>query len=110
LQYQHELWLQGRTDIDGDGKIDGVKVTNADAGSSPHNFGFAADCCPFEPGTKDYWWKCPEKYWKMLAELAEGLGLTSGYFYKTIHDPPQIEDPEWRLAKQEWVRNGKPLI
>lgn len=112
LAYQHGLFMQPTDgkDNDGDGLIDekDEKVTCADAGQSPHNFGFAVDVCPIKNG--DFWWECPDKYWKMLCELAEGMGFVSGRNFHSIKDNPHVEDPQWKLAKAGWVKNGRPLV
>lgn len=112
LAEQHKLFIQPKDGIDnnGDGIVDGPgeKVTNADAGQSPHNFGFAVDLCPMN-GNK-LWWDCPDRLWEMLATMAEGMGLVSGRRFKTIRDNPHVEDPQWKLAQSEWVANGRPVV
>lgn len=96
IAYQNSLYAQGRTKP---GKI----VTKAKGGQSPHNFGWAVDLCPLDEDG-NVWWECPNKYWKMLGEVAEGMGLTWGGHFKSIIDYPHVEDPVWKDYQAAWKR------
>lgn len=97
---QTALYAQGRT-------TKGPKVTNAPAGSSAHNFGLAADLAPMKDGK--IWWAAPDSVWKAMADTAVKLGLTAGYYFKSIHDAPHIEHPSWRDQQALW-KAGKIQI
>lgn len=96
---QNQLYAQGRSEP---GKI----VTNARGGSSPHNFGLAADLCPLDPKTKELWWTAPDEIWRVIAVKAQSMGLVAGYFFHSIVDKPHVEDPTWHDVRAEWM-NGK---
>jgi len=96
IAYQNGLYAQGRTKP---GKI----VTKAKGGQSPHNFGYAVDLVPLDEDG-NVWWECPNKYWKMLGEVSEGMGLTWGGHFKSIIDYPHVEDPIWRESQAAWKR------
>jgi hypothetical protein len=93
LAEQNELYAQGRTAV-------GPVVTNARGGSSPHNFGLAVDLCPFHNDRLD--WNADDKIWRAIADMAVGCGLVAGYYFKSIHDAPHIEDPNWRASQLAW--------
>lgn len=93
IAYQNELYAQGRTKP-------GQVVTKAKGGQSPHNFGLAADLCPMKDN--DFWWNCPQKYWNMLGEIAEGMGLVWGGHFHSIIDYPHVEDLHWKDAQAKW--------
>lgn len=101
LSEQHTLYQQGRTKP-------GPKVTNADAGQSPHNFGMAVDCCPMKNGA--YWWNAPDALWQQYGEIAESLGLVWGGHFKSICDKPHVELPTWRQARAKWQAEGSKLV
>lgn len=96
-------------DNDGDGRVDEAdeKVTNAKQGQSAHNFGLAADLVPVRDGK--LWWNAPDKVWKTMADIAVSLGLTSGYYFKSIHDAPHIEHPRWKEVQSAW-KAGKVVV
>ena len=107
IAYQNSLFNQpyDGKDNDGDGKIDEAdeKVTGAKGGQSPHNYGLAADFVPIKNGTE--WWNAPEKHWIALCEIAEGLGMTSGYRFNIKgvgKDRPHVEHPRWREQRALW--------
>lgn len=110
IAYQDGLYNQPHDgkDNDGDGKIDEAdeKVTAAKGGQSPHNYGLGCDVAPIKPGTKNtVWWDAPEKYWVALCNVAEGLGLTSGYRFNIPgvgKDRPHVEHPRWREQRALW--------
>jgi len=82
---QNALYAQGRTKP-------GVKITNARAGYSNHNFGIAFDIGVFE-GTR--YIPESEKY-KAVGVLGMDLGLEWGGNWKTIVDQPHFQlRPAW---------------
>lgn len=96
IAQQNSLYAQGRT---APGKV----VTNARGGQSAHNFGLAADLWPLTAkGAFD--WKASPALFKTLADIAKGMGLTSGYYFKSIFDPPHVEDPSWKAVQASWKR------
>lgn len=97
---QQELYDQGR-------KTSGSIVTKAPAGSSAHNYGLAADLAPKKGGK--IWWTAPDSIWKAMADTAVQLGLTAGYYFKSIHDAPHIEHPSWKEQQALW-KAGKIQI
>lgn len=95
---QDELYAKGRT-------APGPKVTNAKGGQSPHNFGMAVDLCPVGKNGQ-LWWSAPDSLWRFIAGQARVAGLVPGYYFKSIHDPPHVEDSNWRAVRDLW-RRGK---
>lgn len=94
MKEQESLYAQGRT---APGKV----VTKAPAGSSAHNFGLAADLAPLKmDGT--IWWEAPRMKWRIMADLALTLGLTSGFYFKSIFDAPHVESKDWKLVQAKW--------
>lgn len=109
IAYQNGLYNQpyDGKDNDRDGKIDEVdeKVTAARGGSSPHNYGLAADFVPIKNGTE--WWSAPEKHWLALCNIAERMGMRSGYRFNIPgigKDRPHVEHPRWRDQRAKWQR------
>ena len=92
---QNDLYQQGR------GKP-GAVVTNAKGGSSPHNFGMAVDLCPVQNG--NLWWNAPDDLWRRMADMGKEMGLIPGYYFKSLHDPPHYEAPDWRQTQLAWKR------
>ena len=90
---QNALYAQGRT---APGKV----VTNAPGGSSAHNFGLAADIAPIHNG--DVWWEAPRTLFQALADMAQGMGLTAGFYFHTIFDPDHVESPRWKEQQALW--------
>lgn len=94
MAQQKAIYAQGRT---APGKV----VTMARPGYSPHNFGLAADIWPLtKSGGFD--WGAPDSLFKKLADIAQAQGLTAGYYFKSIHDAPHIESPQWREQQALW--------
>jgi len=91
---QEAIYAQGRT---APGKV----VSNARPGSSAHNYGLAADLAPLKKNGS-IWWEAPRKIWQQMADEAVKLGLTSGFYFKTIFDAPHVEDPAWRQQQALW--------
>ena len=84
---QSRLYAQGRTQP-------GPKVTNAKAGQSPHNYGYAMDYIPVVNGKRTYsvskWW------WFKFGLAAWAAGLTWGGSWKRFLDRPHVELPGWK--------------
>lgn len=95
IAQQNALYAQGRT-------IPGKVVTNAKGGQSAHNFGLAADLAPLKNG--NIWWTAPRQVWQQMADLAVEIGLTSGFYFKTIFDAPHVEDPNWKNVQTAWKK------
>lgn len=93
LAEQNALYAKGRT-------TPGPVVTNAKGGSSPHNFGLAVDLCPLKDGKPD--WNAPDAIWKRMADTAKEYGLVPGYYFKSIHDAPHFEHPDWKTTQAKW--------
>jgi len=85
LDEQAALYAQGRT-------APGSIVTQAKAGSSPHNYAAALDVVFLDAkGQPD--WKGP---WEKIGVIGEKLGLVWGGHFKTIVDRPHFEWAHWR--------------
>jgi peptidoglycan L-alanyl-D-glutamate endopeptidase CwlK len=97
---QQALYDQGRTKP-------GRVVTKAAPGSSAHNFGLAADLAPLKDGK--IWWEAPKTKWRAMADCARGIGLVSGYYFKTIFDAPHVESKNWREVRAQW-KEGKVVV
>ena len=95
IAQQNALYAQGRTKP-------GRVVTNAKGGQSAHNFGLAADLWPMKG--KDFDWTANQALFKTMADIARSMGLTPGYYFKSIHDAPHIEDPSWKDVQLAWKR------
>lgn len=80
MEEQQKLYDQGRT-------TPGPIVTNAKPGKSKHNYGKAFDVCFIGsvPYPKD------DKMWKTIADIGKAVGLTPGYYFKSIKDCPHFE-------------------
>lgn len=102
MAQQQALYDQGRT-------TPGQIVTKAPPGSSAHNFGYAVDLVPLNK-VGEAWWNCPDRYWKMLGELCEGMHLVWGGNFSTIVDKPHVESPAWRIAKAEWKAGNFEVV
>src|SRR5689334_18832241 len=85
---QDAIYAQGRT-------APGQVVSNAKPGSSAHNYGLAADLAPLKRDGS-IWWEAPREIWQRMADEAVKLGLSSGFYFRTIFDAPHVEDPSWR--------------
>ena len=90
---QNALYAQGRT-------TKGQIVTEAKGGQSPHNFGLGCDLAPMKDGK--IWWNAPDIIWKQMADVAVGLGLTAGYYFKSFKDMPHIESTRWKAVQADW--------
>jgi len=105
---QDALYAQGRT-------TPGVKVTNARAGYSNHNFGIAFDIGVFEGSA----YLAESVKYKAVGALGMDLGLEWGGSWKTIVDQPHFQlRPAWALTLSERdmlaelrvrAQSGKPV-
>lgn len=80
---QNALYAEGRT-------APGQKVTNARAWQSFHNYGIAADLCPFVNGKPD--WNASREVWNAIGKEAERLHLEWGGRWK-FRDLPHVQMP-----------------
>lgn len=83
-EYQNSLYQQGRTHP---GKI----VTNCDGikKKSNHQSGEAWDAVPVDD-KGNILWNDKNKF-KQMADIAVSLGLTAGYYFKSLPDSPHFE-------------------
>lgn len=105
---QDALYAQGRT-------TPGVKVTNARAGYSNHNFGIAFDIGVFEGSA----YLAESVKYKAVGALGMDLGLEWGGSWKTIVDQSHFQlRPTWALTLserdmlaelRERAQSGKPV-
>lgn len=93
MEQQRSLYAQGRTAA-------GPIVTKAPPGSSPHNYGLAADLAPIKEGK--IWWEAPKSVWKTMGDEAKKLGLVWGGDFKSILDMPHVEHPSWKEQQALW--------
>jgi peptidoglycan LD-endopeptidase CwlK len=80
---QDALWQQGRT-------TPGPRVTDAPAGYSAHNFGYAVDVVPEDiiPGQPD--WNISHPAWQKILAAAPSVGLAEGAQWRTYPDNPHL--------------------
>src|SRR5271170_850293 len=80
---QNVLWEQGRTTA-------GPIVTNAPAGFSSHNFGYAVDVVPEDiiPGQPD--WNISHIGWQKILATAPSVGLAEGAEWRSFTDNPHL--------------------
>ncbi|MEO5896975.1 MAG: M15 family metallopeptidase [Vicinamibacterales bacterium] len=81
---QDALYAQGRT-------TPGQIVTQARGGESNHNYGLAADLCPFVNGKPN--WDAPLAVWATLGATAIERGLEWGGAWKKFLDKPHVQLP-----------------
>lgn len=84
FEEQDALFARGRTEP-------GPIVTQARGGESNHNFGLAADLCPFTDGTPD--WDAPIDVWTAVGKTAIAHGLEWGGQWKKFIDKPHVQLP-----------------
>lgn len=101
LAQQRDIYAQGRTKP---GKV----VSNAKPGQSAHNFGYAVDLWPMKG--EDFDWSAPAKTFKIMADIARSMGLTSGYYFKSIFDAPHVEHPKWKAAQAKWQDGALEVV
>ncbi len=83
-EYQGSLYAQGRTKP-------GNIVTNCDGvkKKSNHQSGEAWDAVPVDEKGNILW--NDKKKFKQMADIAVSLGLTAGYYFKSLPDSPHFE-------------------
>lgn len=81
---QDALYAKGRTQP-------GQIVTQARGGESNHNYGLAADLCPYTAGKPD--WNAPITVWAAIGAAAAAHGLSWGGAWKKFIDKPHVELP-----------------
>jgi peptidoglycan LD-endopeptidase CwlK len=99
---QNILYAKGRS-------TGGPKVTNAKAGQSNHNFGLAADCCPFKGGAPA--WN-DEAGFKAIGVAGKRHGLNWGGDWK-FKDQPHLELPHglsMTLCRSLYAKGGLPAV
>ncbi len=85
---QNALYAQGRTKP-------GPVVTNARGGQSNHNFGLAADLCPFVNGKPDF---TDNAGFMAIGAEAVKRGLEWGGNWKRLIDKPHVQLPGMSIA------------
>lgn len=93
---QNALFAKGRS-------APGPVVTNAKGGNSPHNFGLAVDICPLNSAGHCEW-DAPFSRWQAIGAIGKECGLIWGGEFKSLHDVPHFECPDWRITQAEWKR------
>jgi len=94
MNQQRDIYAQGRTKP---GKV----VSNAKPGQSAHNFGFAVDVWPLK-ANGDFDWNASTALFKVMADIAVEMGLTAGFYFRSIFDAPHIESKRWKQAQLAW--------
>jgi peptidoglycan LD-endopeptidase CwlK len=89
---QDALWQQGRTKP-------GPVVTNAPAGYSAHNFGYAVDVVPEDimPGQPD--WNISHPAWQKILAAAPSVGLAEGAKWCNGAGNPTPDNPHLYLQE-----------
>jgi hypothetical protein len=88
----------------------GQIVTRARGGQSNHNYGLAADLCPFENGKPN--WNASFDVWQLLGDQARTRGLRWGGDWKKFVDKPHVELPGLTIAQCQalYRKGGLPLV
>jgi hypothetical protein len=95
---QDALYAQGRS-------VPGPVVTQARGGESNHNYGLAADLCPFADGRAQ--WNAPIEVWAAIGAAAVRHGLSWGGNWKKFLDKPHVELPSMSVREcQSCFRSG----
>ena len=94
---QDQLWQQGRT-------APGPIVTDAPAGFSAHNFGYAVDLVPEDimPGQPN--WDVLSPAWKRMLAVGRTCGLAEGATWRTFPDNPHFYLQELPADPTELMR------
>lgn len=107
FERQSDLYAQGRS-------RPGPRVTNAPAGHSNHNFGYALDCYPLV-GSKLIlnFDRVPEamQVMVMAASFAAQCGISWGGNWKSFRDLPHFQDstmPTLTECRKRWPKGWKP--
>ncbi len=87
---QDALFAKGRT-------TPGPIVTRARGGESNHNYGLAADLCPFVNDRPD--WDAPMPVWSAIGEVAAAHGLEWGGTWKKFLDKPHVQLPSMSIGE-----------
>lgn len=88
---QAALYAQGRS-------APGPIVTNAKAGQSAHNFGFAIDVVPLINGKCD--WQCHDLVWQEIGKIGRSCGLEwYGAPEAKFPEYPHFQLPNWESFK-----------
>jgi peptidoglycan L-alanyl-D-glutamate endopeptidase CwlK len=87
---QDALFAKGRT-------APGQIVTQARGGESNHNFGLAADLCPFTNDKPD--WNAPMAVWAAIGTAAMAHGLEWGGQWKKFLDKPHVQLPSMTVKE-----------
>ena len=90
FEEQDELFAKGRTKP-------GPIVTQARGGKSNHNFGLAADLCPFTDDKPD--WNAPIAAWAAIGTTAMAHGLEWGGQWKKFLDKPHVQLPSMTVKE-----------
>jgi hypothetical protein len=90
FEEQDALYAKGRTEP-------GPIVTQARGGESNHNFGLAADLCPFAGGKPD--WSAPIDVWAAIGKTAIAHGLEWGGQWKKFVDKPHVQLPSMTVEE-----------
>ncbi len=91
---QQALYAQGRT-------MPGRIVTNAKAGQSAHNYGFAIDVVPMVAGKPD--WDGSHPIWDLVGKA----GITRGLVWYGLPDAKFHEKPHFEFPGWESLVNGR---
>ena len=89
---QDALFAKGRT-------APGSIVTQARGGQSNHNYGLAADLCPFTNDKPD--WNAPMQVWAAIGTAAAAHGLEWGGQWKKFLDKPHVQLPAMTVKECE---------
>ena len=90
---QNALYAQGRT-------TPGLKVTNAQAGQSAHNFGLAIDVVPIVNGKPD--WDGMDPVWQQIGSIGQAAGLEwYGAPGQPFPELPHFQLANWKLIAQQ---------
>lgn len=100
-QAQDATYAQGRT-------TPGIKVTNAPAGYSWHNFRCAADVVPVIGGKLNWSDTGPDRArWDTIGEVAKAVGLEWGGDWTSFKDMPHVQDTQGLTLAQLRAKYGK---
>lgn len=93
---QDRLYAQGRT-------APGPIVTNARAGQSAHNYGYAIDIVPIRDGKCV--WDGRDPLWHQIGTLGQAVGLDwYGAPDAKFREEPHFELPDWHLLVNPEVK------
>jgi peptidoglycan L-alanyl-D-glutamate endopeptidase CwlK len=103
IDEQEALYAKGRT-------APGEIVTRARGGESNHNYGLAADLCPFVDGKPN--WGAPIDVWVAIGKTAAKHGLEWGGNWKKFVDKPHVQLPNMTVSqcKKCFDRGGLPDV